>query len=41
MAEAYRAAGSQVIRQGNKFLYYNPDFPNLDPVVVLPEGGFL
>jgi TonB-linked SusC/RagA family outer membrane protein len=40
MAEAYRAAGSQVIRQGNKFLYYNPDFPNLDPVVVLPEGGF-
>lgn len=40
MAEAYRANGSQVIRQGNKFLYYNPDFPNMDPVVVLPEGGF-
>lgn len=40
MAEAYRADGTQVIRQGNKFLYYNPDFPNLDPVVVLPEGGF-
>lgn len=40
MAEAYRADGTQVIRQNNKFLYYNPDFPNLDPMVVLPEGGF-
>ncbi|RAW00522.1 SusC/RagA family TonB-linked outer membrane protein [Pseudochryseolinea flava] len=40
MAEAYRADGTQIIRRGNKFLYYNPDFPNLDPVVVLPEGGF-
>jgi TonB-linked SusC/RagA family outer membrane protein len=40
MAEAYRAANSQVVRQGNKFLYYNPDFPNADPVIVLPEGGF-
>jgi TonB-linked SusC/RagA family outer membrane protein len=40
MAEAYRADDTQVIRQGNKFLYWNPDFPNLDPVVVLPEGGF-
>jgi TonB-linked SusC/RagA family outer membrane protein len=40
MAEAYRADGSQVIRRNNKLLYYNPDFPNLDPVVVLPEGGF-
>jgi TonB-linked SusC/RagA family outer membrane protein len=40
MAEAYRAANSQVVRQGNKFLYYNPDFPNADPVIVLPQGGF-
>ncbi|UII35024.1 SusC/RagA family TonB-linked outer membrane protein [Fulvivirga ulvae] len=40
MAEAYRADGSQVIRQGNRFLYVNPEYPNLDPVVVLPEGGF-
>ncbi|MBL0740418.1 SusC/RagA family TonB-linked outer membrane protein [Chryseolinea lacunae] len=40
MAEAYRAANSQVVKQGNKFLYYNPDFPNADPVIVLPEGGF-
>jgi TonB-linked SusC/RagA family outer membrane protein len=40
MAEAYRANGSQVVRNGNRFLYYNPDYPNADPVVVLPEGGF-
>lgn len=40
MAEAYRAANSQVVRQGNKFLYYNPDYPNADPVIVLPQGGF-
>ncbi len=40
MAEAYRAANSQVVKQGNKFLYYNPDYPNADPVIVLPEGGF-
>ncbi|MDJ1486033.1 SusC/RagA family TonB-linked outer membrane protein [Cytophagaceae bacterium YF14B1] len=40
MAEAYRANGSQSIRIGNKFLYYNPDYPNLDPVIVLPQGGF-
>lgn len=40
MAEAYRADGSQVIRWRNKFLYVNPDYPNVDPVVVLPQGGF-
>jgi TonB-linked SusC/RagA family outer membrane protein len=40
MAEAYRADGSQIIRLNNKFLYYNPDYPNVDPVVVLPQGGF-
>lgn len=40
MAEAYRADNSAVVRQGNKFLYYNPDYPNADPVIVLPEGGF-
>jgi TonB-linked SusC/RagA family outer membrane protein len=40
MAEAYRADGSQIIRLGNKFLYVNPDYPNVDPVVVLPQGGF-
>jgi hypothetical protein len=40
MAEAYRADGSQLIRLGNKFLYVNPDYPNVDPVIVLPQGGF-
>ncbi|MCD9017302.1 SusC/RagA family TonB-linked outer membrane protein [Fulvivirgaceae bacterium QH1ED-6-2] len=40
MAEAYRANGTQLIRQGNKFLYWNPEYPNVDPVVVLPQGGF-
>jgi len=40
MSEAYRSANSQVVRQGNKFLYYNPDYPNADPVIVLPQGGF-
>jgi TonB-linked SusC/RagA family outer membrane protein len=40
MAEAYRADETQIIRLGNKFLYINPDYPNIDPVVVLPQGGF-
>lgn len=40
MAEAYRADDTQLIRFGNKFLYFNPDYPNVDPVVVLPQGGF-
>lgn len=40
MAEAYRADGSQLIKYGNKFLYINPDYPNVDPVIVLPQGGF-
>jgi TonB-linked SusC/RagA family outer membrane protein len=39
MANAYRANGSQLIRYNNKFLYYNPDYPNIDPMVVLPQGG--
>jgi TonB-linked SusC/RagA family outer membrane protein len=40
MAEAYRADDTQVIRIRNKFLYVNPDYPNVDPVIVLPQGGF-
>lgn len=40
MAEAYRADGSQLIKVGNKFLYINPDYPNVNPVIVLPQGGF-
>jgi TonB-linked SusC/RagA family outer membrane protein len=40
MAEAYRAAGNATIRQNNKFLYRDPDNPEAEPVVALPQGGF-
>ena len=40
MANAYRAADNQTIRDNNKFLYVDPDNPNSLPVVVLPYGGF-
>lgn len=40
MANAYRAAGNSVIQNANKFLYRDPDNPELPPVVVLPYGGF-
>ncbi|HEV7333988.1 MAG TPA: SusC/RagA family TonB-linked outer membrane protein [Flavisolibacter sp.] len=40
MANAYRAAGNQTIRNANKFLYRNPDEPESLPEVVLPYGGF-
>ncbi|GAO43927.1 putative TonB-dependent receptor [Flavihumibacter petaseus NBRC 106054] len=40
MANAYRSAGTTVIRQNNKFLYRDPDNPEAEPVVVLPYGGF-
>jgi hypothetical protein len=39
VAGAYRADGTQQIRDGNRFLYRDPDNPNLPPVSVLPEGG--
>lgn len=39
VAGAYRADGSQQIRDNNQFLYRDPDFPNLPPISVLPEGG--
>lgn len=39
-ANAYRAAGTSIIRDRNRFLYKNPDFPNDLAVVVLPYGGF-
>ena len=39
-ANAYRAAGTTIITDNNKFLYKNPDFPNDPAVVVLPYGGF-
>ncbi|HSB94301.1 MAG TPA: SusC/RagA family TonB-linked outer membrane protein [Flavitalea sp.] len=40
MAEAYRSAGTTVIKQNNRFLYRDPDDPNAEPIVVLPYGGF-
>jgi TonB-linked SusC/RagA family outer membrane protein len=40
MANAYRAAGTSIIRQNNKFLYRDPDNPDAQPMVVLPYGGF-
>lgn len=40
MANAYRAAGNQTIRDRNKFLYRDPDNPESLPEVVLPYGGF-
>lgn len=39
VAGAYRADGNSTIRDNNNFLYRDPDFPNLPPVSVLPEGG--
>ncbi len=38
-ANAYRAAESNIIRQANKYLYRDPDNPEAEPVVVLPQGG--
>lgn len=40
MANAYRAADNQTIRQANKFLYRDPENPESLPEVVLPQGGF-
>ncbi|MEO9964174.1 MAG: SusC/RagA family TonB-linked outer membrane protein [Reichenbachiella sp.] len=39
-AEAYRANGTQFIQNANNLLYRDPDNPGLNPVVVLPIGGF-
>lgn len=40
MANAYRAAGNSTIRNNNKFLYRDPENPEAEPEVVLPQGGF-
>lgn len=40
MANAYRAADNQTMRENNRFLYRDPDDPDAVPVVVLPYGGF-
>lgn len=39
-AEAFRADGSQFIQEANNLLFQDPDNPGLNPVSVLPEGGF-
>ncbi|MEP2027051.1 MAG: SusC/RagA family TonB-linked outer membrane protein [Reichenbachiella sp.] len=39
-AEAYRANDTQFIQDSNNLLYRDPDNPGLNPVVVLPIGGF-
>lgn len=39
MANAYRAAENSTVRAGNKFLYRDPDNPEAEPVVVMPQGG--
>lgn len=39
-AEAYRANSTQYIQDANNFLFRDPDNPGLNPVVVLPQGGF-
>ena len=36
---AYRAAPNAIIRQANRFLYQNPDFPNDTAQIVMPVGG--
>jgi len=39
-AEAYRANDTQYIQDGNNLLFHDPNNPGLNPVVVLPQGGF-
>lgn len=39
-AEAYRANDTQFIQDSNNLLFRDPDNPGLNPVVVLPVGGF-
>lgn len=39
-AEAYRANQTQFIQDANNLLFRDPSNPGLNPVVVLPQGGF-
>ncbi|WP_084190302.1 SusC/RagA family TonB-linked outer membrane protein [Reichenbachiella agariperforans] len=39
-AEAYRANDTQFFQDANNLLFSDPDNPGLNPVVVLPQGGF-
>ncbi len=40
MAAAYRANGDSFIQDNNRFLFRDPEHSELQPVVVLPYGGF-
>ena len=40
MAEGFRANANPTVNDGNILLYPDPDYPNEQAVVVLPEGGF-
>ncbi len=40
LSKAYRANQDQTVNAGNRFLYADPDFPNTDKYVILPNGGF-
>ncbi|MDF2514912.1 MAG: SusC/RagA family protein [Sphingobacterium sp.] len=40
VSNAYRANQDQTINSANRFLYADPDFPNRDNYVILPNGGF-
>ncbi len=40
LSKAYRANQDQTVNSGNRFLYADPDFPNTDKYVILPNGGF-
>ncbi|MGL1886824.1 MAG: SusC/RagA family TonB-linked outer membrane protein [Reichenbachiella sp.] len=39
-SEAYRANGTQFFQDSNNLLFRDPSNPGLNPVVVLPVGGF-
>ena len=39
-SEAFRANDTQFIQDANNLLFRDPDNPGLNPVVVLPQGGF-
>lgn len=41
LAMAYRAADDATMRKANKFLFKDPDYPDAEPTVVMPKGGFL
>ena len=40
MANAYRAYDNSTIIDSNNFLWSDPDNPDADPIVVMPQGGF-